>query len=1263
MSAASPAPPINVTADQVREMFQKVNSKICDDQAAIQQSHDSLRARYLKDSNDSDPLVRLKAKQWFKDTEALLNRRAGLLEVAYQKFYRFAEVTLKAVLNTGGRELTPELVEQVRELSLNECGVEEALADHWIQRYLKERHLTVGKQMVTVDPVRDFTAASGLGQIELSWTPPNSNYELVEITRVDAEASTTKESLVYQGPDRNHVDRGVMVGHRYLYQARAVVRDNRSSVAEAQAYCLGEVAHAAAEVRDGRVKLSWQLPNAGTAVRIFRRVGSPPALQRNGTHVACVAPTEQFLPGVCSKWEDAAGEEGETIHYLIVADFGGDQLTRGVPVEVTIQKAPPAVPSVTAQFKRGGAKDTVIVEWPPVAGTGIQYCVVRQEGSVPAARPDDGVVIHSGAQPRCNDTQLESGRRYTYTVFTQSGALASRTGTAAEPVDILPDVAGLNATTGNGVVELAWKSPPNVADVIVRRSLSPPSTINDGTEVKLTGSGHAKDQGLRNDKLYHYLVVCVFRPDGVNELYSAGARIDAAPERLPEPVAAFHAVADGRAVHCSWQSPEHGDVVVRRSATAPPWREQERMAADVVLAFGEAVTAEHENKALDGAPDPNQPYYAVFTVAGSHAVLGVVQSCVVCPDVTNLSLSIIPEGIALKWDWPEGITAVKMMRGVDVQPEAATDRKALGKTIPKGQFERDGERWVDHIDLPEQIRRGAKWLHYAIFAQAPNAPSLFYSPGTGTGCRIMLELVLDDGRGTDVEDAMWTQIQYRLTTPEKADLGKSFNLHWALMETSPRFAGFSLVASHLRVPQDADEGIELYRWVPAGAARPAQLSVKVSLKPVLQRGWEYFFCKLFPVRRDQAERTLIIHPNTARPIYSNGYVEWRGLDQSVRKYQAGVPKTIVCPNCFAEFPVEQMLFTDSGDGSGKRLPGEWSLIDKAKGLPPRPPMGDKGKKLVFKVCPKCDKSLPFSAGDQVSLMVGLIGAKSSGKSHYIASLVHRLEGEVGREFSASLIPSSDDTTNRYKHEFYDPLFKNRIKIPPTVGTPPPLIYDFSLDERIWNPQQKAPGRRGITLALFDTAGENLDRAENARKTVTYLQASSGIIFLIDPLQISELREQLPQGIPVPDQDTTADPQIVIGNVVNLLRQYEAENARATTASDRLATPVAVVLTKCDVLRDLGTLEANRAWHRERTPARYYDSDLHEDTSGMIEEWVQVWSPATYNIVRDQFSHHAFFGVSATGASLIGAQYPRVAPWRVEDPLLWLLAELGVIPQR
>jgi hypothetical protein len=137
----------------------------------------------------------------------------------------------------------------------------------------------------------------------------------------------------------------------------------------------------------------------------------------------------------------------------------------------------------------------------------------------------------------------------------------------------------------------------------------------------------------------------------------------------------------------------------------------------------------------------------------------------------------------------------------------------------------------------------------------------------------------------------------------------------------------------------------------------------------------------------------------------------------------------------------------------------------------------------------------------------------------------------------------------------------------------------------------------------------------------------------------------------------ADPHAIVGRVI-----HEIDAGIVAEGGGPVRVPVAVVLTKCDVLRDAGLVEPNRLWSTEARHAGAFDRGMHEDMSGMFGEALLRWSPATFAAVARRFPRHAFFGVSATGCASDRAtrRYRHVTPWRVEEPFLWLLAELGLI---
>jgi hypothetical protein len=174
--------------------------------------------------------------------------------------------------------------------------------------------------------------------------------------------------------------------------------------------------------------------------------------------------------------------------------------------------------------------------------------------------------------------------------------------------------------------------------------------------------------------------------------------------------------------------------------------------------------------------------------------------------------------------------------------------------------------------------------------------------------------------------------------------------------------------------------------------------------------------------------------------------------------------------------------------------------------------------------------------------------------------------------------------------------------------------------------------------------------------VPYLPVASGIVFMVDPLQMSEVRQLLPPTVRLHFLDPFDDPNAIIGRVLP-----EFENWGLVVQGGRLSTPVAVVFTKCDVLRDHNLIDANRLWSTNKHHVGYFDREIHDDMSSMWGEYLQQWDARLYNLIEARFSRHAFFGVSATGCSSDRNRYPFISPWRVEDPLLWLLAELGVLP--
>lgn len=380
-----------------------------------------------------------------------------------------------------------------------------------------------------------------------------------------------------------------------------------------------------------------------------------------------------------------------------------------------------------------------------------------------------------------------------------------------------------------------------------------------------------------------------------------------------------------------------------------------------------------------------------------------------------------------------------------------------------------------------------------------------------------------------------------------------------------------------------------------------------------------------------------------------------------RKFKYGPPKEVVCPSCLESFPLWDMLFAEPGvtpvraiPSFGDRVLSGLSKLHVAGISKPYPKYGisDKSQKLYGKYCLHCKGKLPWIAGQQTDVIIGLVGAKRSGKSHYVATLVDRLKKETGRSFEAALTQIDDETVDRYERMFYGPLYEDRMELKETPVDADPLLYNLSFRDRTGNNHNI----KSVTLALYDTAGENFNTMDAILENTQYLRQASGLIFLIDPLQIQSVRQMVHKDIKLPNFDQVKTPEVILGGITNTIR-----HKRAIPANSQIDIPIAISLTKADALLDAGLVERGSRWAQNDCHKDHYDLSLHRDVDTMFSSLMNEWDRAAWNIVNVNFSDSAFFGVSSTGCSADESRhYKYISPHRVEDPLLWLLYELGVI---
>jgi GTPase SAR1 family protein len=390
-------------------------------------------------------------------------------------------------------------------------------------------------------------------------------------------------------------------------------------------------------------------------------------------------------------------------------------------------------------------------------------------------------------------------------------------------------------------------------------------------------------------------------------------------------------------------------------------------------------------------------------------------------------------------------------------------------------------------------------------------------------------------------------------------------------------------------------------------------------------------------------------------------------------------RRLVCPYCFEKFtgsqtqfrclnpnPAQCSLEPDTMLANYQRLntPPKLGRVFSADGSRWRRrrlgvcSCGVKTSKLI---CPHCHNDLPSQFGSTDVHTIALIGAKESGKSHYIAVLVNELTNRVGMAFNASLNALDEQTIRRYREDFRRWIYVDKVTIPTTASARQlgssvryPLTYRFSIKRRRLF---SFDGLRVSSLVFFDTAGEDLKDIDLMSTETKYIANADAIIFLLDPLQIPAVRHQLAQTTALPQEHT--DPQDIVGRAAILIRQMRQMNA-----TQKIKTPVALAFSKIDVVRRL--FEPGSPVHQASLHNGHFDVVDGEQMSDNMRAYLSQWIGAGFDLfMQHNFENYSYFGVSSLGSQpdTEGHLASGVAPFRVEDPLLWILFKLGIVRGR
>jgi GTPase SAR1 family protein len=359
---------------------------------------------------------------------------------------------------------------------------------------------------------------------------------------------------------------------------------------------------------------------------------------------------------------------------------------------------------------------------------------------------------------------------------------------------------------------------------------------------------------------------------------------------------------------------------------------------------------------------------------------------------------------------------------------------------------------------------------------------------------------------------------------------------------------------------------------------------------------------------------------------------------------------VICPYCFKRAARKDLTFR-CPPACGREPGGLKEFTAAEMGKDDTCPHGRHPQ--ARRLCPNCHRDLLREYVESDNQLVAIIGDHASGKSTFVGVLIHEFRGRLGERFGGAALDMLGETSRIEYERRLEVMWRDGQTPRPTQGLRSasrhePLMFALRFPRRSRIPGVTASPRTAITV-FYDTAGEDSQNSGNMDFLSGYLDASAGIIVIIDS---AALIGAPPEGGRKVDRHPLAPLSVL------------AEHLRETSKhpGSRLKTPLAVVISKIDRIGD--QFEPGSALRRDSLHDGYFDDSDSRDVHEEIRSWLDFRGLGYMDrSVSNNFAHYRYFGVSALGHSPDGGTRiaaEGVQPYRVEDPMLWLLSGFGAV---
>jgi hypothetical protein len=296
-----------------------------------------------------------------------------------------------------------------------------------------------------------------------------------------------------------------------------------------------------------------------------------------------------------------------------------------------------------------------------------------------------------------------------------------------------------------------------------------------------------------------------------------------------------------------------------------------------------------------------------------------------------------------------------------------------------------------------------------------------------------------------------------------------------------------------------------------------------------------------------------------------------------------------------------------------------------------------------------------------NLIIVVVGDTFSGKSHYIAALIHQIKADWMANTSgyARFLCVTPDREKDYVQGF-NRLFGLHQPIPLTPRTPSsspnqrPLIYNLVVSATPNHPPIS------VNLMIYDASGEDFKDIYTLVQVARFTLNANALIFTVDPCTITPLIQQLPAQLKLDLQQQITGARgrraaDTLSSVIEIVERYRGVPAGSSFHD----TPVAIMLSKSDILQPANL--PYTSMHRDDDYGDHIDFQEIDAIDEEVKDLLRRYGQGDLLAATHRFRRLKFFATSATGVPPdASGSFPSVEPRHCLDPILWILHQLKIL---